>query len=147
MPDNKTEIRASFSAVRWHDSELIDMHLVRIPNELRYDLSLDLNLITGYTKDGPEMSRHTALFRGCRIIKADFDLLGVLVCGGAIASGTCYTEALEFARRNASKAPELDFPEIHNPLEECVGFLFEMINPGGEMIVCAQDFQLHKTLS
>ncbi len=143
MSISKTDICARFSQVPWHDSELIDLHLLRIPEKSQYDLRLDVDLITGYTKEGPEMTRSSVNFVGCRIIKADFDLLGILICSGAIASGVCYPDPTELERRKSPNAQEFGFPQDHNPLEKCVGFLIEMINPGGELSIFAQDFELH----
>lgn len=144
MSVNKNEVCARFSDVRWHDSELIELHLARVPGSNQYDLRLDLNLITGYSNDGPKMSRHSALFIGCRIIKADLDLLGLIMCGGAIASGVCYPDATELEHSHRTKIQDFDLPQDQNRLEECLGFLLEMIHPGGELLVFAQDFQLHK---
>ena len=143
MANNNTDICARFSQVPWHDSELIDVHLLRIPEKLQYDLRLDLNLITGYTKAGPEMTRCSVLFVGCRIIKLNFDLLGILICSGAIASGVCYPDPTELERRKGLNTQEFGFPQDHNPVEKCTGFFIEMINPGGEILIVAQDFQLH----
>ena len=145
MSVNKSETCAKFAAVRWHDSELIDLHLVRVPDSHQYDLRLDLNLITGYTNEGPEMARHSALFVGSRIIKADFDLLGIIMCGGAIACGVCYPDATELEHSRRAKIKDFDLPQEQNPLEECLAFLLEMIHPGGEILVFAQDFQLRRS--
>lgn len=147
MTVNKSETCTRFSDVPWHDSELIDLHLAKVPDSNQYDLRLDLNLITGYSNDGPEMARHSALFVGCRIIKADFDLLGMMMCGGAIACGVCYPDATELEHSRRSKIQDFDLPQDQNRLEECLGFLLEMIHPGGELLVFAQDFQLHKDLT
>lgn len=146
MPINANDICARFSQVPWHDSKIIDLHLARSTDKLEYDLRLDLNLITPGTKDRSEINHHSAVFVGCRLIKADLDLLGVLICNGAIASGVCYADPTELEERNRFTAQQFGFPQDHNPVEKCLGFLLEMINPGGEIIVFAQDFQLHKTL-
>ena len=148
MTVNKTEICARFDEVKWHDSELKDVHLVRSfenPPTRQYELSLDLNLITGYTEGRYEWARYSAHFLGCRILKADFDLLGLIFCGGAISCGVCYPDALELEQKMRGKTQDFDFPEDHHPLEECLGFLLQMIPPGGEILVVAQDFELRKT--
>jgi len=136
------DIRGKFSQVQWHDSKLLNLQLLRHAEKKQYDLRLDLNLIVGFSKGRTERSKKTALFEDCRIIQADLDLLGVLLCDGAIASAVCYTDAVELERKVRDKGRRFDFPDSYNPLEKCLGFLIEMINPGGELIVFARDFQL-----
>lgn len=35
-----------------------------------------------------------------------------------------------------------DLPEDRNPIERCLGFVIQMIPPGGEMLIFARDFEL-----
>lgn len=142
MTKNKSDICAKFSQVFWHDSELLNVHLLRDSEKNQYDLRLDLNVITGFSEGRAETSRKIAVFSDCRIVRADFDLLGVLACGGAIAAGVCYEDAIELERRKRDKAQDFDLPDSSNALAECLGFLIEMINPGGEIAVFARDFEL-----
>jgi hypothetical protein len=141
-----TEIKSSevctrFSEVRWHDSKLLDLCLLKDGTTKKYDLRLSLDLIVGSREGVIERSKKSALFRECRILQTDLDLLGVLICGGDIASATCYPDAVEL-EKGRDKARQFDFAQDHNPLEKCWGFLIEMINPGGEIIVFARDFEL-----
>ena len=136
------EVCAKFSQIYWHDSKLLDLHLLKHPEKKQYDLRLDLDLIVSFSEGRTERSKQSALFHECRIIQADLDLLGVLICGGDIASAVCYADAIEFERENRDKARQFDFPQSYNPLEKCLGFLIEMINPGGEIIVFAKGFEL-----
>jgi hypothetical protein len=72
----------------------------------------------------------------------DLDPLGLVICGGDIGSATCDENAVELERTYRPTQEQFDFPQSYNPLEECIGFLIEMINPGGKLIVFARDFQL-----
>jgi len=139
---NADEVCARFSQLYWHDSKLLDLHLVKHAEKKRYDLRLDLDLIVSFSEGRIERSNKSALFRECRIVRMDLDLLGVLICGGDIGSAVCYSDAVELERKNKDKARQFDFPQSYNPLEKCLGFLIEMINPGGEIIVFARDFEL-----
>lgn len=136
------DIRERFSQVQWHDSKILDLHLVRDGEKKQYDLRVELNLIVSFSKGRTERSKKVALFEGCRIIQTDLDLLGVLLCDGAIAGAVCYADPIELERKIRDKAALFDMPESYNPLEKCVGFLIEMINPGGELVVFARNFQL-----
>ena len=131
-----------FSQVQWHDSKLLNLQLVKHADRKQYDLRLDLDLIIGFSQGRTERSEKSALFEGCRIIQTDLDLLGVLMCDGAIASAVCYADAIELERKMRDKAEQFDFPESYNPLEKCLGFLIEMINPGGEIVVFAREFHM-----
>lgn len=136
------EICAKFSRIYWHDSKLINLRLLRVAGERKYDLQLDLDLITHFEQGKIETNRKTVIFRECRILQMDLDLLGVLICGGDISTATCYTNAVEMERKNRSKAHQFNFSQSSNPLDKCLGFLIEMTNPGGEMFVFARDFEL-----
>jgi hypothetical protein len=134
------EVCIRFSEIRWHDSKLLGLCLLKDGTE-KYDLRLDLDLIVDSREGVIERSKKSALFRECRILQTDLDLLGILICGGDIASAICYPDAVEM-EKGRDKAVQFGFPQDHNPLEKCVGFLIEMINPGGEIIVLARDFEL-----
>lgn len=135
------DICERFSRLQWHDSKLIELRLLKHA-ERKYDLQLDLDLIIGFSEGRTERSKKRAIFEECRIIRTDLDLLGVLMCDGAIASAVCYPDAIELEKKIRDKAERFDFPESYNPLERCLGFLIEMINPGGEIVVFAKDFQI-----
>jgi len=140
---NKQEISLRFSQLHWHDSKLLDLCVLKQDGEKKYDIQLTLNLIMVYRQGGGvETSKKRVVFKECRGIEADLDLLGVLICGGAIGSATCYSDAVDFKRRRTNKAGQFDFPESYNPLEKCLAFFIEMINPGGQIIVFARDFEL-----
>ena len=136
------QICTEFSKIYWHDSKLLDLHLTKHKETRRYDLRLDLDLIVGFAEGKVERRLQSAVFRDCRILKTDLDLLGVLLCGGDIAAAGCYPDAVELEKRNRDKVREFDLPQTNNPLDECVGFFFEMIHPGGQMIIFAREFEL-----
>lgn len=136
------EVCARFSRLHWHDSKLLNLHLLKVPDERKYDLQLEIDLITGFEEGEFQRSDRTAVFRECRIVQMDLDLLGIVICGGDIGSATCYVDAVDLEKRYRAKLGQFDFPQSYNPLEECFAFLIEMIHPGGEMIIFAKDFQL-----
>jgi len=140
---DKEEVCLRFSQLHWHDSKLLDLCVLKQDREKRYDIQVTLDLITVYRQgSGPDSCKKNAIFKNCRSIQTDLDLLGVLICGGAISSATCYQDAVDFETKRRNGTRQFDFPESHNPLEKCMVFLIEMINPGGEIVVFARDFQL-----
>ena len=142
MSKTSEKIYESFSQIRWHDSKLIDVHLIRNPEKPQYDLRLDLNLVVGYSGGKTERRKQSALFSDCRIIETDLDLLGVLLCGGAIGAAGCHLDSGELEKRKRDKVHLFDLPQDQNPLGECIGFFFEMVPPGGEIIVFAKNFEM-----
>ena len=131
-----------FSQVKWHDSKLLAVHLIKNPEKLQFDLQLDLNLIVGYSEGKVERRKQRALFSECRIIQTDFDLLGILLCSGDIGGAGCYPNSVALEKRKRDKVRLFDLPQDLNPLEECIGFFFEMVPPGGQIIIFARDFEL-----
>jgi len=142
MTKKSEKVCELFSQIHWHDSKLLDLHLVKNPEKRQYDLRLDLNLIVGYSEGKIERRTQSALFSDCRIIQADLDLLGVLLCGGDIGAAGCHPDSVELEKRERDKVRQFDLPQNHNPLEEYIGFVFEMILPGGQIIIFAKDFEL-----
>lgn len=142
MTEQRERICATFAQIYWHDSKLQDLHLVKNPETRQYDLRLDLDLIVSFSEGQVERREQSVIFRGCRIIQTDLDLLGVLLCGGDIGSAGCYPDAVGLEKRKRDKVQRFDLPESQNPLEECMGFFFEMIPPGGQIIIFAKDFEL-----
>ena len=142
MSENSETLCASFSKIHWHDSKLLDLHLINHPESLQYDVRLDLDLIVGFSEGKTEYKKQSALFRDCRIIQTDLDLLGVLLCGGDIGAAGCYPDAVGLEERERDKVRQFDLPQHYNPLAECTGFFFEMIPPGGQIIIYAKDFEL-----
>jgi hypothetical protein len=139
----KTEkICESFSQILWHDSKLLGLHLIRNTENPQYDLRLDLNLIVGYSEGKVERKKQSALFSDCRIIQTDLDLLGILLCSGDIGAAGCYPDSAELEKRKRDKVRLFDLPQDLNPLQECIGFFFEMVPPGGQIIIFAKDFEL-----
>jgi hypothetical protein len=134
--------RELFSQIRWHDSKLLGLHLFRNSEKPQYDLQLDLNLIVGFSEGKVERRKQSALFSDCRILQTDLDLLGVWLCSSDIGAAGCHLDSAELEIRERDKVRLFDLPQDLNPLQECIGFFFEMVPPGGQIIIFARDFEL-----
>lgn len=106
MSDSKAGICARFSQNTWHDSKIIQLHVVKDLENDRYDLLLDLNMIVGYSEGKHERARKTGRFTNCRVIKADLDLLGMLLCGGDLAV-RCVTRMRSSLRERVETWPAI----------------------------------------
>lgn len=142
IKDHFDAVCARFSQIYWHDSKLLEMHLLKDEESRHYDLRLDLNLIIDYKEKRRVYEPRSVIFKECRIIRSDLDLLGVLFCGGDISSAVCHKDAVQLERAQRNKVQEFDLPQKQNPLNECMGFQIEMIHPGGEILIFARDFIL-----
>jgi hypothetical protein len=140
--DGFNEVFTRFAQIHWHDSKLLDLHLLKDAENKKYDLRLDLELVVSPNLGSVEWSKESIIFRKCRIIQLDLDLLGVLMCGGDIGSAVFYKSATLFEKDGRNKIHQFDLPQEFNPLESCFGVQIEMIHPGGEIVVFARDFDI-----
>jgi hypothetical protein len=92
MNKKSEKICESFSQIRWHDSKLLGLNLIKNTEKPQYDLRLDLNLIVSFSEGRIERRKRSALFSDCRIIQTDLDLLGILLCSGDIGAAGCYPD-------------------------------------------------------
>ena len=147
MPETKNnadEICNRFDAIHWHDSEIQQISIKKDAAKNTYDIVFDLRLITQFSDSERKYiyeGRHL-IFKHCRITLLDLDLLGMLLCRGAIADAVCYKDAMELEKKIRDKAKNFDLPERNNPLEYCLGFRIYMLPPSGNIFIFARDFEL-----
>jgi len=142
MIKNSEKICELFSQIKWHDSKVLAIHLTKNSEKPRYDLRLDLDLIVGFSEGKVERKKQSALFSDCRILQTDLDLLGIALCSGDIGAAGCYPDSTELEKRERDKVRLFDLPQDLNPLQECTGFFFEMVPPGGQLLIFARDFEM-----
>lgn len=133
-----------FENVHWHDSKLLDFKLIRISSQTENFHDLELNLSLRF-KDG-DFRNATLVFKKCRILKLDLDLLGLVICGGDIGGVTFFKNSREAEIRYRNLSNDFDFPDSANPMDNALGCLIEMIHPGGYILIFAQSLaqQMHK---
>ena len=139
---NNEEVCARFSRIYWHDSKLIDIHILKRVGTRLYDLRLDLDLIISSGEGKVERKRRSAVFRDCRIVQANLDLLGVALCSGDIAVADCYLDAVELEKERRTTRDRFDLPDSDNSLTDCFGFVIRMVPPGGELLIFSREFEL-----
>lgn len=122
---NRDQICSEFSEICWHDSKLIDLHVLKHSEKGSYDLQLDLDLIVNFSESKVDRSKQKAIFRDCRILQVQLDLLGITLCGGDIGSAYCYTDPIELQKETQKMVQTFDLPEGRNPLESCLGLLYK----------------------
>lgn len=133
---------ARFDGLLWHDSELLELHLMNDVEGGKYDLRLDLNLYEKNLEGKFAKYRRSVLFIDCRIVQTDLDLLGVMLCSRHIADANCRREVIAYESENRGKLRDFDLPQKHKPLEDCMVFHIEMIHPGGEIVIYAKNFEI-----
>lgn len=132
------DVCTRFSQLKWHDSKLLGFSLSKRPEPQTYDLTLNVRL----REDRLALFDKSVVFRKCRIVLLNLDVLGVGLCSGDIGGADCYPDAVAFERKVRDQVASFDLPQDLNPIEECVGFHIQMIHPGGEIIVIAKTFEL-----
>lgn len=138
------DICNSFEKLYWHDSRIINLRLLKDSANKRYNLELDIDLYEKNSLGKIEQVLRTVVFKECRIIQVDFDLLGVLFCNGDISSASCHKDAVQFEETKRDKLKYFDFPDAFNSLDSCLGFSIELIHPSGEIIIFAKNFEVIK---
>ena len=139
---NSDETCARFARLLWHDSELIGYQVTKDEDAYEYSVRLDLLLYEKNQEGKFVRNPRKVTFKDCRILQTDLDLLGVLLCGGAISYGECHTDAPKHEAEHRGRLQEFDLPEAKNPLDSCLVFHIAMCPPGGEVVIYAKDFQV-----
>lgn len=136
------EVSNQFNRVRWHDSKFFSLELLPDENEETYSLRLNVKLITNTQGGEDEWVDKKLIFRECRIVRLDLDLLAMQFIGGDIASAVCETEAGSREKTERDKIKDFDLPQKDNSLDDLLFFKITFIHPGGELIAFAKSFEL-----
>jgi hypothetical protein len=136
------QVSDQFNRLPWHDSKFISLELLPYEDKERYDLQLNLKLLTHSQGGEYKLEDKKLLFKECRIIQLDFDMLAVQLIGGDIASAVCKTDADDRERTERDKLKDFDLPQTDNALNEFLFFKITLIHPGGELKVFAKSFEL-----
>ncbi len=129
------EVAQRFSALPWHDSELLGFQVEPGSGATGAMVSFDLNL-----NENPNGMRPARLeFHNSRALFAEVDLLGKRLCSDQIASASC---------KEADESQEAFVDRINDrfdldPERSTAGlFLFRiaLIRPGGMFLVVAENF-------
>lgn len=140
-PEDRTH---EFESYPWHDSRLLEVRVT--PGEAASEnaVACTIQLISHATPGKCEYKTVQVLFRRCRIVKLDLDLLGLQLCGGAIASGSCREQSDMKTRILEEQIASFDLPQDLNPFDDLLHFSFEFIHPGGTMDIFARDFEIRQ---
>ena len=129
-----------FNELPWHDSKLLGFK-IDFEGDTPDNLQLEVKL------NAPDRAKRQwrnskLIFKECRFIKLDLDLLGIQLCGGDIASATCETNSALKKKIEDFLEVEFDLPEERNPFETTFHYQVLMIHPGGELNLFAKEFEL-----
>ena len=142
--ESSEDVCNNFGQLYWHDSRIINLHLLKDSANRKYNLELDVDLFEKNLSGKLERKGKTIIFKECRIVQLDFDILGLLFCNGDISNAVCYKDAVKLENEKRGKLKHFDFPDTFNPLEKCLGFSIEMIHPAGEILIFARTFEVHQ---
>jgi hypothetical protein len=135
---SKADSSAAFNDLRWHDSKLLALEIVRERGGDTHCVRLTLDLLEG------EKYRHAVMeIAHCRAIRMTLDLLGKELCGDAIAFAACDLSSaqreafLESARRGFSL-----YPEKREAFDDYLYFEVHLIPPGGRIEILGKEWAI-----
>lgn len=141
--NNRDEVCTRFNSIGWHDSRVVGLHLIpRIEYEV-HDFYVDVRLLKGDPSANDGYLAAKLLFRDCRIVQLDLDLLGMQLCGGDISTAFCESDAASREQAERGRLQKFDLPQEEDALNAFFYFKILLIPPGGEINIYARDFELH----
>jgi hypothetical protein len=122
-----------FNAIRWHDSKLLGLSVLRAGTEDDVKLSL---LLLG---EGGSLSPAELVFRGSTYIKLEVDLEGKRACADDISDAQCLASS-DWLQALSQQNP-------HDNFQGYLHFEIELIPPGGAIHILAKGFALEAKCS
>jgi hypothetical protein len=140
--NNRDEVCTRFNNIGWHDSRVVGLHLIpRIEYEV-HDFCVDVRLLKGDAPANEGYQDAKLLFRDCRIVQLDLDLLGMQLCGGDISTAFCESDAASHEQAERDRLQNFDLPQEEDSLNSFFYFKILLIHPSGEINVYAKDYEL-----
>src|SRR5215216_1309132 len=140
------QICAEFSKIFWHDSKLLDL-------ASRLCMNKPGSTICDWTSILLSAFQKVRLNGDCRapsFVIAAFSKQTSTYWESYSAAMTLGPQGViqtrSSCKKGRDKVRQFDLPPTSNPLDECVGFYFEMIPPGGQMIIFARALSCHSFL-
>jgi hypothetical protein len=132
MPESVSD---SFNRLRWHDSKLLSLRVVRNDDDLD-DVLLDVEL---RGMPGQELTPMTVVLEDAVFFFSDIDLQGKRECADDISSGKCWGESNLMTKLQTERlkySPDALAGYFH--------FSVYLIPPGGTVDVIASGFRLER---
>lgn len=136
-----SDICRRFNELPWHDSKLTGLN-IHCAEEATCGLQLEVQLRIPSEGGTAQWKNSRLTFDGCRFVKLDLDLLGIQLCSGDISSAACNRDSPLKKQIDDLLLLQFDLPEERNPFEATYHYQVTMINPGGELNLFAQAFDL-----
>ena len=138
--DRSVEVLAN---IHWHDSILLEHHVLR-PAELNaYVVRLDFDLVQGVENRKIQFATKSLIFRDCKLIQMELDLLGMTCTNAQISEATICRSFSELDAKTQESFRRYNLTGPLSPLEGCFFFKLELIAPGGSISLFARELEIH----
>lgn len=135
------ETKASFMKFNWHDSRLINIHTLRMPDIGKYEVRIDVDLIVGFADNDYQRVQHQFIFHDCEFVGSNINLPFLASCNGDISRSLCFSDLSELDPPTIKKL-RAKFSLDNSSSESCnLGFYIELLIPGGEILIIGKNFE------
>lgn len=141
MPKTLETISNRFNSLNLHDSELLNIQILRSKDGLTNDVCFEIKLLTNPQHGNYKWENAKLIMKDCTVIKIDLDLDGKRACADAIAGASC-----EIASDLKGYVDKEGLYREKKPLSGYLHFTIGLIHPGGEINVFAKNFELEREI-
>jgi len=128
-----------FSNLYWHDSRLLQQHVLRRTESRGYDVRLDFDFIQDYGTGKPKYAPKSLIFLDCQLIQSELDLFGMTFTRGTISEATFCRSFAELDAETQKPFRRYDLQNMPiNPIRDCFYLRIELIPPGGSITLFAR---------
>jgi hypothetical protein len=126
----------------WHDSMLLQHHVLRRTESRGYDVRLDFDFIQSYGTGKPHYAPKSLILRDCQLIQLELDLFGLTFTNGRISEATFCRNFAELDPETQKNFRRFDLQNMpNNPIRDCFYLQIELIPPGGSIALFAKQLQ------
>lgn len=144
MATEINEITGSFASISWHDCELLRIELLQIYDERRASSTIDVNPVVRAFEGKLVREKFRMDFNDCQFFATSLDLPYLLSSRMSIDSALYYSEISEIKEDYLIEIIERYRGKNGHLLKNGPFFFFEMMEPGGEILIQASSFHINK---
>jgi hypothetical protein len=142
------EICDRFNKHNFHDSKLMLFQSIRQKEEeiITENVNFEIEILKKNSSGISEYKKAKLIFKDCRIIKMDLDLIGKRYCSDCVMNAVCSIDSQlnsNIENNYFRRGPvSLGNDNLKNVLDGYLYFNIKLIPPGGEIDVFAKNFEL-----
>lgn len=131
-----------FSNLYWHDSMLLQHHVLQRKESRGYDVRMDFDFIESYGTGRPQYAPKSLIFLDCQLIQLELDLFGMTSTNGQISEAMFCRSFSKLDPETRKKFQRYDLQGMpNNPIRDCFYRQINLIPPGGSIALFARQLQ------